>query len=1256
MTTAKPPRGWIERLIHASIHHPMIVGLLLLLTLIWGAVVTPFDIGVPGLPRDPVSVDAIPDIGENQQIVFTSWPGRSPQDVEDQISFPLTTALMGIPGVKTLRTHSSFGSSSIYVIFEEKIDFYWSRSRLVEKLASLPPHILPRDVTPTLGPDATALGQVFWYTLEGRDEEGRPAGGWDLETLRSIQDWQVRTALQAAEGVAEVASVGGFVKEMQVDLDPDAMRIHGISLEQAVAAVRQSNLDVGARSLEINGTEFVLRGLGTVDELDDLRRAVVKSVDHVPLTLEQIADVTYGPALRRGVLDKGGSEAVGGVVVARHGANPLQTIESVKRRIHQISASLPEKVLGDGRTSKVTIVPFYDRSELIEETLDTLKNAISDQILVTVAVILCMIFHLRSAGLISLMLPLTVWSTFIAMHALGVSANIVALSGIAIAIGTIVDMGIVMCESIHRRRQMAPPDTPITEVVFEACREVGGAVFTAVATTVVSFLPVFVMVGSEGKLFKPLATTKTLTLLAAILLSLTVLPAMARLLFHRRWDATHQKRIVEWLLLSLGVGLLFTGYVWPGILLMVFVAIPWLGARLGKTPPPWLPLLPPLFAASMVMWALAQRWLPLGYEAGSLSNAVFVILLVGTLLLAFRLLEWIYPTLLDLALRHKLLFMALPILVVLWGAVIWVGFSQVFFFLPENSKRSELVADLEQTFPGLGKEFMPNLDEGAFLYMPTTMPHASVSEVHDIMAKVDLAIESVPEVDEAVGKLGRVESALDPAPISMIETIINLKSEYRLDEEGMKLCFAYDTDHQVFLRDEQENLIPDPEGRPYRQWRPHIRNTQDIWDEIVATAQVPGLTSAPKLQPISARIVMLQTGLRAPMGLKIEGPDLATIEEVGLEIEKQLKGVFSISPATVFADRIVGKPYLEFDIDREAIARYGLTVADVQKVIETALGGVEVSEFVQGRERYPIRVRYQRERRDHLEAIDDIMVASPDGAQIPLGQLGSLFISRGPMVIKSEDGFLLGYVLFDKRPGFADVDVVRDARLHLESLRDQGLLSLPAGVHLSFVGSFQQQERAEETLMVILPVTFLIIFILLYLQFHSLSHSILVFVGVFVAWAGGFQMLWLFQQSGFLNVELFDTNMRDLFNMSPTNLSVAVWVGFLALFGIATDDGVLMLTMIRQGWKGSPAHDVEGLRQQTIASAQRRLRPCLMTSATTILALLPILSSMGKGSEVMIPMAIPSIGGMSVVMLTVFIVPVLACWLEEIQLKRKQTS
>jgi Cu(I)/Ag(I) efflux system membrane protein CusA/SilA len=654
--------------------------------------------------------------------------------------------------------------------------------------------------------------------------------------------------------------------------------------------------------------------------------------------------------------------------------------------------------------------------------------------------------------------------------------------------------------------------------------------------------------------------------------------------------------------------------------------------------------IPTVLAVLAVGLLLILEWSPLGSGTGLLRNAAFLLLVVGGLLWGFiafqrvypRLLRWslrhkavflcapgVYPRLLRWSLQHKAAFLCAPGGIVLVGLLVWLGFPRVFGWLPDVLEGSPPGRSLARTFPGLGREFMPPLDEGSFLYMPTTMAHASIGEALDVLAKIDMAIESIPEVEMVVGKLGRAESALDPAPISMIETVIQYKPEYGVDESGKRV----------------------------RQWRSQIRSPDDIWDEIVRAARVPGTTSAPKLQPIATRLVMLQTGMRAPMGVKLKGPDLQSLEHVGIEFERILKEVPSIKPSTVNADRIVGKPYIEIRIDRKAIARHGLHVRDVQDVIEVAIGGRPVTTTVEGRERYPVRVRYPRERRDRIESLGEIFVPTQTNAQIPLTQLAQIVYVRGPQMIKSEDTFLVSYVTFDMQAGHAEVDVVEAARSALEARLASGELQLPAGVSYSFAGSFENQIRSAERLRVVLPLALLIILLILYFQFNSLALTLMVFSGIFVAWAGGFILIWLYAQPWFLDIGVFGVNLRDVFQMHPINLSVAIWVGFIALFGIASDNGVLVASYLDQVFRERRPANIEQVRESVILAGERRLRPALITTATTVLALLPVLSSSGRGADIMIPMAIPSFGGMLFALVTLSVVPVLYCSLRERELR-----
>ena len=1246
----------LNKIIKYFLENKLVTVLVLTGFVAWGIVTAPFGWQVGALPSDPVPVDAIPDIGENQQIVFTQWAGRSPQDIEDQISYPLTTYLLGIPGVKSIRSSSIFGFSSIYIIFSEDVEFYWSRSRILEKLNSLPSGLLPDAVQPALGPDATALGQVYWYTIEGRDKNGNPTGGWDLHEIRTVQDFYVKYGLNATEGVSEVASIGGFIQEYQIDVDPDALKAYNIPLHKVMQAVQKSNKDVGAKTIEINQAEYLVRGLGYVKKVEDIEKAVVSVQDNVPIRIEEIGVVSLGPATRRGILDKDGAEVVGGVVVARYGANPLQVINNVKAKIKEITPGLPKKTLPDGRESQLTIVPFYDRSELIYETLGTLEEAISLQVLITILVVIVMVYNLRASFLISSILPIAVLMVFIAMRYFGVDANIVALSGIAIAIGTMVDLGVILSENIIKHLDEAPPEQKLIDTIYNGAAEVSSAIVTAVSTTIVSFIPVFTMQAAEGKLFGPLAYTKTFALIAALIVSLFIMPTLAHWFFGFKIKNTFLKKYGSYALVIIGVIALFFDQVWGGVLLMLFGVIGILKNSFEDKKEScskpirflfnYAELIIVLFG---VVWLLAESWLPLGASQSLALNFIFVVLLVGLILGGFTLLEYQYKNILKWCIDNKVKFLLIPTLLILLAANIWLGFNSVFGVVSKGFEavgwqvdETKVWSGLSTTFPGIGKEFMPSLDEGSFLLMPTSMPHSGIEYNRKVVGQLDMLLTNIPEVALTVGKIGRVESALDPAPISMYENIINYKSEYILNQKGHRQRFKVDRNNRFITVSgdsltnneglEQgispEDLITDDNGEYYRNWRDHIKSPDDIWDEIVKVTKIPGVTSAPKLQPIETRLVMLQTGMRAPMGIKVYGPDLKTIENFGLQLENVLKEVPSVKAEAVFADRIVGKPYIHLNIDRDEISRYGLNVEDVQQTIETAIGGMKITSTVEGRERFPVRVRYPRELRDDPEALGKILMPTPTGAQIPLSQIIDFEYVRGPQAIKSEETFLVGYVLFDKRDGYSEVTVVNDAQKSIQDKIDAGELIVPSGVSYKFSGSYENQIRAEKRLSIIVPLVLGIVFLILYFQFKSVSTSLMVFTGIAMSFTGGFIMRWLDSQNWFADFALFGTNFRDLFQIHTINLSVAVWVGFIALFGIATDDGVLMATYLDQSFDRNKTDNLKGIRAATIEAGQRRIKPAVMTSATTIIALLPILPSTGRGSDIMIPMAVPAFGGM----------------------------
>jgi Cu(I)/Ag(I) efflux system membrane protein CusA/SilA len=1264
-----------NRLVKYFLENRLITFIILIAFVIMGLVTMPFNLKSGLLPRDPVPVDAIPDIGENQQIVATEWMGRSPKDIQDQITYPLTSALLGIPGVQTIRSTSMFGMSFIYIIFKDNIEFYWSRSRILEKLNSLPSGTLPAGVQPSLGPDATALGQIYWYTLEGRDPKtGKPNGGWDPSELKTIQDFYVKYSLSSAEGVSEVASVGGFVKEYQVDLDPNALKAYNVSVMDAMNAVKNSNLDIGAETIELNNVEYIIRGLGYIKSLNDLELSVVAVRNNVPVRIKDVAHVNFGPATRRGGLDKAGSEAVGAVVVARYGSNPMEVINNVKEKIKEIEAGLPQKTLPDGSVSKVTVVPFYDRTGLIRETIGTLESALSHEILISIIVIIILVMNLRASLIVAGLLPLGVLITFILMRFFGIDANIVALSGIAIAIGVMVDIGIVDVENILRHLEM-PENRGIRgkklmQVIYSATTEVRAAVVTSIATTIVSFLPVFAMQAQEGKMFHPLAWTKTFALLAAFILGIVVLPTLVHIFFNIRFDTKKIRKIWNGALILAGIFFAIFWHTWPVLALTALGINNLLDYRWSEKRREYPNYINIAITVLVATWYLSVEWLPLGAHNSEFVNFLFVAGIVTVILLVLMSMVHFYEKILRWALLNKWKFLMIPAFTLFFGLLVWQGFDRIFGFIATGAekagwKRFRNTAIWQgpvKTFPGTGKEFMPSLNEGSFLLMPTSMPHSSIEKNLGYIETLDKRLSAIPEVEVAVGKWGRVNSALDPAPIQMFENTINYHSEYILDENGHRRQFKVDRNGNYILKDNTtynpqkqafrvipaDSLIQDNKGEYFRQWRPQIRKPLDIWNEIVKVTDIPGLTSAPKLQPIETRLVMLSTGMRAPMGLKVYGPDLNTIEEAGMMFEKALKDVPSIKASAVFYDRAVGAPYLEIKLNREAMARYGMTVSDVQEILQVAVGGMTLSTSVEGRERFPLRVRYARELRDNPEDLKRILIPAMNGVQIPLGEIADIDYTRGAQMIRSENTFLVGFVIFDKLEGKAEVDVVEEATKVLKSKIDSGELILSPGVTYKFAGNYENQIRATKRLALVIPISLILIFLLLFFQFRTITASFIHFSGVFVAFSGGFLMLWLYGQEWFMNFSVAGLNLRDMFQMHTINLSVAVWVGFIALFGIATNDGVIMGTYIHQVFEEKKPANVHDVREAVVMAGKKRVRPAMMTTAVAIIALLPVLSSTGKGADIMVPMAIPMFGGMIIQVMTVFVVPLFqAMWREK---------
>ncbi|PCE62592.1 efflux RND transporter permease subunit [Sediminicola luteus] len=1200
---------------------------------IYGFLASPFNTALD-VPVTKVKIDAIPNLGDNQQVVYTEWKGRSPKDIEDQITYPLSSALLGMAGVKTIRTSSMYGFSNIYVIFEDNVGFYDSRERILEKLSTLPNGYFPEKVTPILGPDATALGQIFWYTLEGQGENGKPSPGWSLSELRSLQDFYVRNALQSVPGVSEVASVGGHVKEYLIEIDPQKIKRYNIGVDMIANSLRSGNQDIGSSVLEVNAMEYFVRGLGTVQHVQDINDIVVTLKNGVPILIKDIGQVVSAPAERRGILDKNGVEVVGGVVTCRVDANPKDVIDGLKKKLSEISLGLPQKTLADGSISKIEIVPFYDRSLLINDTIKTLNKALLLETLIAVLIIIVLLRDFKSSLMVSSMIPVSVFLVFLVMKFAKIEANIVALAGIAIAIGTIVDMGIIVSENIFRLGKLHPNLSPF-QLVLKATNEVSGAVVTAGLTTTVSFLPIFGLTGAEGKMFVPLAFTKTTIIIASIVLSLFFIPPMTMLLLRLKGGLAQVKNVVDWIYLSIGiVAVLFSNSLGYLLVVIGLLGILRKAGRLAASRTKWIRRGVVLMYVVML---LTKYWNPLGVTYSFMGNLLFIVFLIFFVVFPILLFLKSYKKILEWVLDHRKTVVSVSVGLISLGVL---------------------------CMKTMGQEFLPKWNEGQFLLMPTSPVHIGITENIATLKQMDMAVMSLPEIEYVVGKSGRAESALDPAPLSMYENLISYKPEYILDSVGNPMKFKVDeqgnfeTIHgnmvMVASGIAKAELVPDPHGDYYRNWRKHIRNEQDIWDEIARVTKIPGVTGAPKLQPIETRLVMLQTGLRSNLGLKVKGPNLETIESFARQLERVIKQVKGVKSETVFAERTQAKPYLIFDIDRKMAAQFGVSVQEIQSTLTTLTGGKLVGETIEGRERYGIRIKFPRAYRDIPLDLTAVYVKGKNGVTVPLNHVVQMKVEKGPQSIKGEDGFLVTYVIFDKEPDLAEMEVVDRISKKIDEEVENGSISVSQGVSYQFAGSFEQHLKAEKTLSFLIPLSLLTIFGILFFRFRSIAITLMVFSGTLVAFAGGFMLLWLYGQGWYMDFEVGSLHMRSLFNVDTVHLSVAVWVGFIALFGIATDDGVVMATYLTDQYKIQKPKQVSELRNAVIQAGLKRIRPCLMTTATTLLALLPILTSTGKGSGILIPMALPAFGGMLLSLVSLFILPLLFFWYKEIELKKNQ--
>tara|TARA_R110002049_G_scaffold308839_1_gene514409 strand:- start:16729 stop:19923 length:3195 start_codon:yes stop_codon:yes gene_type:complete len=1028
--------------------------------------VATFIIGAVGIfAYKNVPLDAIPDLSDVQVIIFTKYPGQSPQVVEDQVTYPLTTSMLAVPDTKVVRGYSFFGLSFVYIIFEDGTDMYWARSRVLESINYVSGR-LPQGVTPTLGPDATGVGWVYEYALVDR------SGKHDLAELRSLQDWYLRYPLQTVNGVSEVASVGGFVKQYQVEVDPNALLRYNIPLSKVRMAIKMSNQDVGGRLVEMAETEYMVRGLGYIQSIDDLNSIPV-SVDQngTPIRLRDVANVQIGPELRRGLVDLNGEgEVAGGVVIMRYGENALATIQAVRAKLEELKAGLPEGV---------EIIPVYDRGDLIERAVDSLNTSLAQELVIVSIVVILFLLHARSAFVVIITLPLGVLMAFIVMRLQGLNANIMSLGGIAITIGTMVDGAIVMVENAHSRLAIArdAKGRDLTneerwKTIGESCQEVGPALFFSLLVITVSFLPIFTMQAQEGRLFSPLAFTATYAMAASAILAITLVPVMMGYFLRGRIIAEHRN-----------------------------------------------PLNRALHALHRPALKTAMRW-----------RVVTVVCAVALLGATY------YP------------------------------------------------------YSKLGSEFMPPLDEGDILYMPTTFPGISITKAKELLQQTDKILVTFPEVHHVFGKVGRAETATDSAPLAMIETTVRL--------------------------------------RPKDEWPDPSKTTKELMSEMDAAIQFPGLANAWTM-PIKTRIDMLSTGIKTPIGIKVSGPDLNVLQEVSQDIEQAMKTLPETTSA--FGDRAVGGYYLDFDINRESAARYGLTVGAVQDVIQSAIGGMNITETVEGLERYPVNLRYPRELRDDLETLKRVIIPTPTGAQIPLALVAEINYTRGPPVIKSEDARPNAWIYVD----ISTSDIGGFVNKAKEVINEQ--VDIPAGYTLTWSGQFEYMERAAKRLSIVAPATLFIIFLLLYFNFRNVIEPVVVMMSIPFGLIGG---IWLIYFNDY-------------------NMSVAVAVGFIALAGMAAEIGVLVLSFIDTEIAQRRSESIgrltlEEVRDAVLSATSKRVRPVAMTAISTMAGLIPIMLSSGTGSDVTHRIAAPMLGGMLTVMiLNLLVLPVIYSFVLQFQEKRR---
>lgn len=1235
----------IPRFTRFILTHKWIAYSLGLAILILGALSNPFQPWTSSLlPSAGIQLSAIPDLGENQQIISTAWPGHSAEEVETYLSAPLSAALMGSSGVTNIRSSSMEGLSLIYLHFEEEVSTQDARQEITQQLFSLHANTLPPDVSPSLGPVSTPLGLIYAYTLEGVDKHGKPAAGWDLHDIRNYQDQYLKPELESISGVAEVAGVGGYQGEYQVILDPRKAHLYQVSISDILQSLNTAGEEVSLGEIAGNGIRYSLYFNGNFTEASELAKLPLLSKHGLSLELGQVATVQLGPARRRGALDHAGREVVGGMIYMQEGEQAMSVISAIEDKINQLTSSLPQQRLANGESVYLTILPYYDVSTLILEVLGTLSHTLLLEVIISFLVILLALRSMKLSLTVSLLLPVSILSCFVLMNAQGMEAHLLSLAGIALAIGSVVDMGIILGEQSLRLIREGK-FTDHEEAIISATGITGPALLTSVGTTIISFLPILLLQQAEGKMFGPLAITKTYILLGSLLCTFILLPVALSLLWKPKSSWEKLSKFLSQKNLLIGMGILGLTIHWHAVFLLLAGILSTKTFSYSLRNKPREVSLQLVGLCLFFFLQLANIWHPWGLEIGEHWNFLLLSTLVLSYLAFLYLLYHHYEQLLARLIQHSQVILQVFVGIFLLALVSWIGLKPLQGIFPQLAG-NPFYQQIASYFPGLSKGYLPHLNEGAFLYMPSSATHVAFSENVESLRILDRQLAAIPEVKQVVGKLGRANSALDPAPISMFETYIGLQPEYVSDAEGRPIKIKLNAGGTP-IKDEHGHYLPTSRGGDYyRLWRPHIRSEADIWEEIQQLSRT-GISKAPKLYPIESRQLMQLTGVNTPLALLVKGDHVDSLEKAALILEKFLRDIPEIEQESIYRQSFQGLPSLSIEPDYRSLRTHGLSLASFQKILSTYLSGTITGTSRQNRATYPIRVQIGRAYREDPIQLKNLPLTLPSGKMVCLGELAAISYRPGPAVIKGENSFMATYLTFGQEPGTSVVGCAERVERRLATHMKEGSLALPHGARVELIGTYRQQQAAADRLSIVIPLCLLLIILILYLQFRSFTEIGMLGMGIMLSCCGGILFM-AFWQLPLVHIPLFQgASLAEALQVPKIELGVASWVGFIALIGISVDDGVILLTYLKREIQAVRDTNKYALRQAVITAGKLRVKPCLMTTATTVLALLPILTSNGKGAEVMKPIALPLIGGMLLEVCTLFLIPILYLYWKE---------